>query len=104
MRRRKGTPTNQKTARERLRFTPGDIVRAIEGVEAAGLKVYAVEITPTGAIKISTQASRREAAADATTSTDTPNEARTPKKAGLGAYEPRYSRLTNLPCLLCVRF
>ena len=36
-----------------LRFTPGDIVRAIAGVEAAGLPIYAVEITPTGIIKIS---------------------------------------------------
>jgi hypothetical protein len=36
-----------------LRFTPGDIVRAIAGVEAAGLPIYAVEITPTGTIKIS---------------------------------------------------
>jgi hypothetical protein len=36
-----------------LRFTPGDIVRAIAGVEAAGLPISAVEITPTGTIKIS---------------------------------------------------
>jgi hypothetical protein len=36
-----------------LRFTPGDIVRAIAGVEAAGLPIYAVELTPTGTIKIS---------------------------------------------------
>jgi hypothetical protein len=36
-----------------LRFTPGDIVRAIAGVEAAGLAISAVEITPTGTIKIS---------------------------------------------------
>jgi len=39
---------------KRLRFTPDDIVRAIAGVEAAGLEVYGVEITSTGAIKIST--------------------------------------------------
>jgi hypothetical protein len=37
-----------------LRFTPADIVRAIAGVEAAGLQVFGVEITATGAIKIST--------------------------------------------------
>jgi hypothetical protein len=37
-----------------LRFTPSDIVRAIVGVEAAGLQVYEVEITSAGAIKIST--------------------------------------------------
>jgi hypothetical protein len=36
-----------------LRFTPGDIVRAIAGVEAAGLPISAVEITPTSTIKIS---------------------------------------------------
>jgi hypothetical protein len=36
-----------------LCFTPGDIVRAIAGVEAAGLPISAVEITPTGTIKIS---------------------------------------------------
>jgi hypothetical protein len=36
-----------------LRFTTGDIVRAIAGVEAAGLPISAVEITPTGTIKIS---------------------------------------------------
>jgi hypothetical protein len=35
-----------------LRFTPSDIVRAIAGVEAAGLPISAVEITPTGTIKI----------------------------------------------------
>ena len=38
----------------RLRFTPEEIVRAIAGVEAAGLQVFGVEITPTGAINIST--------------------------------------------------
>jgi hypothetical protein len=38
----------------RPRFTPADIVRAIEGVEAAGLQVCEVETTSTGAIKIST--------------------------------------------------
>jgi hypothetical protein len=46
---------NQKKSREHLRFTPSDIVRAINGVEAAGLQVYGVEITLTGAINISTQ-------------------------------------------------
>jgi hypothetical protein len=43
------TPTKN---REPQRFTPDDIVRAIEGVEKAGLQVYRVEITPSGAIKI----------------------------------------------------
>jgi len=44
----------RKENREQLRFTPKDIVRAIEGVEAAGLPVYGVEISPTGSIKIIT--------------------------------------------------
>ena len=39
---------------KRLRFTPEEIVRAIAGVEAAGLQVSGVEITSTGSIKIST--------------------------------------------------
>jgi hypothetical protein len=34
--------------------TADDIVQAIEGVQAAGLEVYAVEITTTGSIKLST--------------------------------------------------
>jgi hypothetical protein len=38
-----------------LRFALGDIVLAIEEVEAAGLTVYGVGITLTGAINISTQ-------------------------------------------------
>jgi len=49
------TPKNQKDSGDPLRFTPSDIVRAIEEVEAAGLTVYAVEITLAGAINISTQ-------------------------------------------------
>jgi hypothetical protein len=43
------TPTKD---REPQPFTPDDIVRAIEGVEKAGLQVYRVEVTPPGAIKI----------------------------------------------------
>ena len=39
---RKVTPKKQEQSRrEHLRFTPGDIVRAIAGVEAAGLPIYA---------------------------------------------------------------
>ena len=38
---RKPIPSHQKP-----RFTPQNITRAIEGVEAAGLEVYGVEITP----------------------------------------------------------
>ena len=47
-----------------LRFTPNDIMRAIAGVEAAGLPVYEVEITTTGSIKIGT-GPRTEKSADA---------------------------------------
>jgi hypothetical protein len=50
MTRRKFIPTNKKKAR----FTAADIVRAIESIEVTGLKVLSVEITPNGAIKIST--------------------------------------------------
>jgi hypothetical protein len=53
--RRKVTPKKQMESREHLRFMPNDIVRAINGVTGAGLQVYAVEITPTGAISISTE-------------------------------------------------
>jgi hypothetical protein len=53
--RRKVTPKKQMESREHLRFMPNDIVRAINGVTGAGLQVYAVEITPTGAINISTE-------------------------------------------------
>ena len=52
---RKNEPTpSKKSQQASLRFTPADIVRAIAGVQAAGLEVYGVEITPTGSIKIST--------------------------------------------------
>ena len=52
---RKNTRKNQKDSRAQLHFTPGDIVRTIEAVQAAGLTVYGVEITLAGAINISTQ-------------------------------------------------
>ena len=51
---RKTTPTSGNENRKPVRFTPDDILRAIKGVELAGLEVYAVEITKTGSIKIST--------------------------------------------------
>jgi hypothetical protein len=38
---RKDIPSNQKMSRKTVRFTPADIVRAIDGVEAAGLQVAA---------------------------------------------------------------
>jgi hypothetical protein len=48
-------PKNKKDSREQSRFTPAEIVRTIEAVQAAGLTVYGVEITLAGAINISTQ-------------------------------------------------
>ena len=60
MTRRKFIPTNKKKAR----FTVEDIVRAIESVEATGLEVLSVEITPNGAIKISI-GPRKKTVADA---------------------------------------
>jgi hypothetical protein len=74
--RRKDLSSNQKSP-ERVRFTPNDIVRAIAGVEAAGLQVCGVEITPTGAINIWTQPS--QAVADKQISTK-PDETRPVKK------------------------
>src|SRR5690349_3237593 len=55
MGRRKTTPKNQKDSRKSLCFTSGEIVSAIEAVQAAGLMVYGVEITLAGAINITTQ-------------------------------------------------
>jgi hypothetical protein len=52
---RRKLPTERNKTGKRLRFTPGDIMRAIAGVEAAGLQVYEVEITSAGAVKISTE-------------------------------------------------
>jgi hypothetical protein len=52
MSRRKTIP--QKEDPQAQRFTPDDIVRAIEGVEKAGLEVRGVEITTSGSIKIVT--------------------------------------------------
>jgi hypothetical protein len=40
--------------RKPRRVAPKDIVRAIDDVEAAGLQIYGVEITPTGSIRIIT--------------------------------------------------
>jgi hypothetical protein len=52
---RKTIPKNKKDSREQLRFTPAEIVRTIEVVQAAGLPVYSVEITLAGAMNISTR-------------------------------------------------
>jgi hypothetical protein len=64
---RKFVPNRSRT---KERFTPGDIVRAIESVEATGLVALSVEITPTGAIKISTGPRQK-----APTSANHPDEA-----------------------------
>lgn len=54
------------------RFTPDDIVRAIEAIQQAGLTVYGVEISLNGSINIHTKspfkgsaASKRQTSADA---------------------------------------
>jgi hypothetical protein len=78
--RRKDLPTNQKS-REHLRFTPDDIVRAINGAQATGLQIYGVEITSTGSIKISTQPpARQPAAPDKQAGTNLEDETRRVKK------------------------
>ena len=66
-------PTNEKS-REHLRFTPDDIVRAINGVKAAGLQIDGVEITSTGSIKISTQPPPRQTAPDKQAGTNLQDE------------------------------
>jgi len=63
-----------------LRFTPDDIIRAVAALEAAGLQVYGVEITPTSTIKISTKPPRRKMKSDASASASPPKEK---EKAGL---------------------
>jgi hypothetical protein len=70
--------TRRKTGK-RLRFTPEEIVRAIAGVEAAGLQVGGVEITSTGSIKISTLPKGSEAETDEAPRTN-PDAARPAKK------------------------
>jgi hypothetical protein len=67
---RKVTLQKQKERREQPHFTPNDIVLAIKSVEAAGLKIYGVEITLTGTISISTQPPPRPALTDTQTSTN----------------------------------
>jgi hypothetical protein len=72
-----------KNNRGPLRFMRNDIVRAIDGVTAAGLQVYAVEITPTGAIKINTKPPPHQAVPDKKISTkadDTRPDDTTPVK------------------------
>jgi hypothetical protein len=78
--RRKATLKKQKERREQPHFTPNGIVLAIKGVEAAGLKVYGVEITLTGAISISTQPPPRQTLIDTQTSTNSPDETKPVKK------------------------
>ena len=64
----------------RLRFAPDDIVRAIAGVEAAGLEVYAVEITTAGSILISTGRSSGAIAPLTTTDGSVTSDNTQPKK------------------------
>jgi hypothetical protein len=53
----------QKKSPEASRFTPNDIVRAIEAVHEAGLTVYSVEITLNGSMRIHTTSPLKRAAA-----------------------------------------
>jgi hypothetical protein len=48
----------------RIQFTPDDIVRAIEGVEKAGLDIYSVEITLKGDIRVTTGPRSKKAATE----------------------------------------
>lgn len=74
------TPTNGNKNRKPVRFTPDDILRAIKGVEGAGLEVYAVEITSTGSIKIFTGPSSGAIAPLATTDAGVTSDGLLPKK------------------------
>jgi hypothetical protein len=53
----------QKESPGASRFTPDDIVRAIEAVHQAGLTVYSVEITLNGSMHIHTTSPLKRAAA-----------------------------------------
>ena len=81
MARRKNTRKNQK---DPLRLTSGEIVRAIDAVQAAGLTIYGVEITLAGAINITTQpppsVSKRPATPRQVTETDSVDETTPVKK------------------------
>jgi hypothetical protein len=52
---RKTVSRNRSKNPERPRFTPDEIVRAIDAVTKAGLTIHSVEITNSGSIKIETQ-------------------------------------------------
>jgi hypothetical protein len=69
--RRKRIPSTENKDDAPQRFTPDDIVRAIEGVETAGLNIYSVEITLTGNIKITTGPRREKNDKASDTSADT---------------------------------
>jgi|GEM_PF-1337730 len=88
--RRKVTLKKQREKRERPHFTPDDIVLAIKGVEKAGLEVYGVEITPTGAINIWTQP--RQAEPDKHISSKRDDTAPVKEQALAHPHEFRYSR------------
>lgn len=70
----------QTERREQPHFTPDDIMLAIDGVQAAGLKAYGVEITLTGSINIATQPLPRQAKTDTQTSANPPTETSLIKK------------------------
>ncbi len=80
----KSPPKNPSDSREPLRFTSTEIVRTIEAAQAAGLTVYGVEITLTGAINITTQpprsVSKRPATLQQASETDSADETTPVKK------------------------
>jgi hypothetical protein len=80
--RRKTIPPSENKDDAPQRFTPDDIVRAIEAVEKAGLHIDGVEITVTGDIKIATRRPRGEKSgvASDTNSADTQAHAKSVKK------------------------
>ncbi|MGB8585890.1 MAG: hypothetical protein WCD87_09575 [Pseudolabrys sp.] len=84
MARREVSPKNPSDSRKPLRFTSTEIVRTIEAVQAAGLTVYGVEITLTGAINITTQpprsVSKRPATPQQASETDSADETTPVKK------------------------
>jgi len=77
---RKSIPTNGSKDAAKPRFTPDDIVRAIEGVEKAGLHIHSVEITLTGDIKITTGPRGEKSNVVTDTSADTLALAKSVKK------------------------
>jgi hypothetical protein len=92
--------------REPQRFTPDDIVRAIEGVEKAGLQILGVEITPTGAIKIATGPRSETGTAATNNNADTQGETKSIKGRPRSKWKKQTRRVRcfdHYHCLICRR-